>query len=263
VRSLLEARLTALSETDSSQWPSPSRAGAIYRTQEGADRWRSSSGWTAHHRLRVFADLHESAKQRGFIGDRHLDDTMSAFSQTPSFGLLLRTACRLVQLGGVGALAPRPQPDGALKDPAEDAAQHARARGAVQGNGKCPFCGRVKRGLAAHIAAKHRRARLTPEILEASRPDPARGRAVAPARPVSAQPNASRAVAASACPLCSGKHADLAQHLMDAHKYRRYACPRCARTCLTLPNDEIVCEGCRRRFSASANREALTARASS
>ncbi len=254
LRCWLEARLYALSETDSSQWPSPSRAGAIHRTQEGADRWRVSTGWSVRHKLQLFADFHDSAKQRGWTHDSPLSDAMQAFSETPSFPLLLRTARRLVELGGFGALTPSPHRRPAVKGSTDRAAQRRGVREALKASSTCPFCGRAKRGLAAHIAAKHGKARLAPGMLEAAlrdvpRPQPA-------GRPAPSQANGPRAGVPCACPVCGEIQEDLAQHLMVAHGYHRYGCPKCTRTCLTPPQEQIVCRSCRTRFIASTNREA-------
>lgn len=244
VRSALDARLASLAETDSSQWPSPLNDGARHWTTRGADRSPSGSGAGPGHRVRLFAELQQSAKRRGLLGDPVLASDSAEFVRSSSFAALLKVARRLVELAGDAILSERP---GLYPPRLSDEGSH-RGRSSMgpprTPSANCPSYGERKKGHAAHIAARH--------------PDKAEAGASTSAPSCTARPRA-----ALPCPLCRKRCDDIDLHLMRDHRYRLYRCPRCAATCWTVPNEDMVCLECRAEFSAVPAQQASLERQSS
>lgn len=235
VRHFIDVRLAARRETDSSQWPSPKKIGAIHHSQEGADRARVGSSGTAWHRVQLFADFYESAKRRGLLEDGLLCAAIRAFDDAPTEAHLFQTGKRIVELGGLGALTPPPRSRRELAY-ARPAPQHAdqqrRRRRSKPSRGKQPL------SPPSTSSPTHTLGGTAPP-----RPVTSNGPALTPPSPLN---SASKYT----CPLCSAKTAEVAEHLRTAHHYRRYACPQCRATTLTVPGENISCE-CGIRFDAS------------
>jgi hypothetical protein len=258
----LELQLSATAETDSSQWPSPSRAGAVFHTSAGADRLQSGAGWSRYHLLQRCAAFDESAKQRGFAQDGILAQAIEGFSDAPTFAGLFKVAVRLVELGGLAALDPPPKRIQATTLPNLEARRQASERRAGRGHAprvvlkKCPHCGRVKAGLEDHIAAKHSSA------AKASAPSNIAIRAESGKRERVGNPSRAYSKAAKpsetwSCPVCREPQDNLENHLIHEHEYQRYSCPSCARTCLTTKRSVVECGGCSTEFTATESHRAI------
>jgi hypothetical protein len=109
----------------------------------------------------------------------------------------------------------------------------------------CPFCGKRKVGLEAHIAAKHGGAmpsRTTPSTLK-----PVLVEAAPPPSPTR-QKKAPVAKKRS-CPICAEKYTRLSQHLSQAHDKVLTECPWCFAESVTKKAGKRRCGECGKAFT--------------